>query len=53
MMSKTPQNYNGLDYQKGKFNGNHKKMDGPREDQEKDRVFIIKDSIPEYKDLIP
>ena len=52
-MSTTPQNYYGLDYQKGKFYKNHKKMDGPREDQEKDRVFIIKDSIPEYKDLIP
>ena len=43
-MSTTPQNYYGLDYQKGKFYKNHKKRDDPRKDQ--DRVFVIKDSIP-------
>ena len=53
MMSITLQNYHGLDYQKRKFNWNHKKNDGLREDQENDRVFVIKDSIPEDKDLIP
>ena len=53
MMSTTPQNYHGLDYQKGKFNRNHKKRDGHMEDQEKDRVLFIKDSIPEDKDSIP
>ena len=40
-MRTTPQNYHGLNYQKGKFNGNHKKKTGPREGQEKDRVFAL------------
>ena len=53
MMSTTPQNHHGLNYQKGKFNRNHKKRDSPRENQEKDRVFVIKDSIPEDNDAIP
>ena len=52
MMRTTSQNHHGLDYQKGKFNGNHKKKSGPREDQENDRVFVIKDSIPKDKDSI-
>ena len=34
MMSTTPQNHHGLGYQKGKFNGNHKKINGLGEDQE-------------------
>ena len=52
-MNTTPQNHHGLDYQKEKFNGNHKKRNGLVEDREKDRVFIIKDSILEDKDSIP
>ena len=46
MMNTTHHNHQGLIYQKEKFNGNHKKRDGLMEDREKDRVFIIKDSIP-------
>ena len=53
MVSTTPQNYHGLNYQKEKFNGNHKKRDGLMEDREKDRVFVIKDSISKDKDSIP
>ena len=53
MMNTTPQNHYGLDYQKEKFNGNRKKRNGSGEDQEKDRVLVIKDFIPEDKDSIP
>ena len=56
MVSITLQNYHGLNYQKGKFNGNHKKIDGLGENQqfkENDRVFVIKDSSLEDKDSIP
>ena len=55
MVSTIPRNYQGLNYQKGKFNGNHKKIDGLGENQqfkENDRVFVIKDLSPEDKDSI-
>ena len=50
MVSTTLRIYHELNYQKGKFNGNHKKRDGHGENQKKDRVFNNKDSILEYKD---
>ena len=53
MMNMTPQNHHGLDYQKEKFNGNHKKRNGLKEDQKKNQVLVIKDSIPKDKDSIP
>ena len=31
MLSTTLQNHHGFDYQKGKFNDNHKKRNGPVE----------------------
>ena len=52
MMRTTPRNHHGLDYQKGKFNENHKKINGLGEDQEKDRVLVIKDSITKDKNSI-
>ena len=45
MVSPTPQNYHGFNYQKENFNGNHKKRDGlgvNYQFKEKDRVFVIK-----------
>ena len=35
MMNATPQNHQGFDYQKGKFNGNNKKRNGVKEEEKK------------------
>ena len=42
MVSTTPWNYHGLNYQKGKFNGNHKKREDPGKIRKRIESLLLK-----------
>ena len=49
MMNTTPQNHYGLDYQKEKFNRNHKKRDGLGKIRKKIESLLLKTRSPKRK----